>query len=183
MLTDTCPPARFQRFEWVLIANGRMGADFAGKRGMVIWSDRPWFDRRAEAWREWTYCVSFVTPECCRSFLESDLQRTGEFGTEQSQLGIRHEISYDTVLDDDTGYVEGSFRLPGRFWQIFAFENADVPEIRHSFGTWESGISSVVFEVPRRVHINHSSIVEVMSKVFEATSWVVVTGPDSMILR
>ena len=83
-----------------------MGDEFVGHRGTVIWCDRPWFDRRAGAWVEWIYCLYLGASGCYRSFLESDLEPTGEFDTEQSQLGDRYEISYDTVMnDDDTGAV------------------------------------------------------------------------------
>jgi hypothetical protein len=183
MRDDTCPSARFQRFETVLIANGRMGDRFSGQRGTVIWCDRPWFSRRAGAWAEWGYCVSFPSLECCRSFLESDLIPTGEFDTEQSQLGTRYEISYDTVMGDDMGFVEGSYRLPGCLWQVFLFTNEDVPELRHSFGTWASGITGVEFKVPRGAPINHDYIVKAMSEVFGADSWAVVNGPDSLVLK
>jgi hypothetical protein len=91
-----------------------LGDEFVGNRGTVIWCDRPWFDRRAGAWKEWIYCLSLGAFECYRSFLESDLEPTGEFDIERSQLGDRYEISDDTVMnDDDKGAVEGSYRLPG----------------------------------------------------------------------
>src|SRR4051794_3650113 len=108
MQDHTPPAARFQRFEIVSIANRRMGDEFAGHRGTVIWCDRPWFDRRAGAWKEWIYCLSLGAFGSYRSFLESDLEPTGEFDTEQSQLGDRYEISYDAVMnDDDSAPSEG----------------------------------------------------------------------------
>ena len=183
MLDDTYLPARFTRFEKVTITNGRMGACFAGRRGTIIWCDPPNRKTRDGAWLPWLYIVSFAAPNDFRSFVESDLQTTGEFDTEHAHLGLRHEISYDTVPDDDMVFVEGTFRLPGRFWQIFAFSNEDVPEIRHQFGISESGIVSIGFGVPRKICIDHRLIVEAMSEVFEAGSWVVVRGPDSMVLR
>jgi hypothetical protein len=122
MQDPTPPAARFQRFEIVSIANRRMGDEFVGHRGSVIWCDRPWFDRRAGTWTEWIYCLSLDAFGRCRSFLESDLEPTGEFDTEQSQLGNRYEISFDTVMnDDDMRAVEGAYRLPGHLWQIFFF--------------------------------------------------------------
>jgi hypothetical protein len=65
------------------------------------------------------------------------IEPTGEFDTERSQLGDRYEISYDTVMNDDMGAVEGSYRLPGHLWQVFFFSKEAVPELRHSFGTWQ----------------------------------------------
>jgi hypothetical protein len=184
-MQDLTPPAaRFQRFEIVSIANRRMGDEFAGQRGTVIWCDRPWFDRRAGAWEEWIYCLSLDGFGRCRSFLESDLEPTGEFDTEQSQLGNRYEISYDTVMDDeDTGAVEGSYRLPGHLWQVFLFTKEDVPELRHSFGTWQSGITGVQFEVPNPMPLNREVVVKAMTEAFGASAWIEVDGPDSLVLK
>src|SRR3954471_14968703 len=140
-MQDLTPPAaRFQRFEIVSVANRRMGDKFVGHRGTVIWCDRPWFDRRAGAWREWIYSVSLADLGCYRSFLESDLEPTGEFDTEQSPLGSRYEISYDIVMSDDMGFVDGCYRLPGHLWQVLLFAHKDVPALSHSFGTWRSGV-------------------------------------------
>ena len=41
---------------------------------------------------EWVYCLSLDAFGRRRLFLESDLEPTGEFDTEDSQLGNRHEI-------------------------------------------------------------------------------------------
>jgi hypothetical protein len=184
MRDSTRPPARFQRFERVVIAPRRAGDRFAGQRGTVIWCDPPWFDRRTGAWVEWVYCIALPALECWRSFLESDLEPTGEFDTEQGQLGSRYEISYDTVSEDDMGrVVEGSYRLPGHHWQVFLFTKEAVLELTHSFGTWQSGITGVRFEVPERIVINHEFIIGAMSEVFGAASWIVVSGPDSLVLK
>src|SRR5262245_37734993 len=143
------PPARFQRFEKVVIATARMGDRFAGKSGTVIWCRPPWFSRRTGSWKEWVYCISLPTLECYGSFLESDLKPTGEFDTEQAQLGNRDEISYDTVMSDDMdSIVEGSYRLPGQLWQVFTVTKKVVPELRHAFATWESGITGLEFQIP-----------------------------------
>lgn len=183
MPDDITPTAEFHQFEKVLIANGRMGNRFTGQRGTVIWCDPPRFDRRIGAWKEWVYSVSLPALECWRSFRESDLRPTGEFDTEQSQCGSRYEISYDTVLNDDMGIVEGSYRLPGGLWGVLLFIKKDVPELRHTCGTWRSGITGVEFQVPLGVPINHDSIVRAMSEVFRADSWAVVSGPDSLVLK
>ena len=180
---STRPPARFQRFEKVLIATRRAGDPLDGQRGTVIWCDVPWFNRRTGAWVEWVYCIALPALECYRSFRESALEPTGEFDTEQAQLGSRYEISYDTVMGDDMGIVEGSYRLPGYLWQIFLFTNKAVPELRQSFATWQSGITGLEFKVPNGVAINHEFIVRAMSEVFGAASWIVVDGPDSLILK
>lgn len=183
MTDDTCPIPRFQRLQNVLVANSRLGEHFAGQRGTVIWCDRPWFNRRTGSWEEWSYSVSLPGLGCYQAFLESDLKPTSEFETEQSQLGRRFEISYDTVVGSDEEVAEGSYRLPGGLWQVFLFVHGDVPEIRHEFGTWRSGITGVEFVVPRTVPINSGSIEKAMSEVFGAASWAVVRGPDSICLK
>src|SRR5438874_133052 len=140
MQDSACPPPKFQRFEKVLVASRRLGDRLVGQRGTVIWCDLPWFDGRTERWAEWGYAVSFPDLKSYSSFLESDLLPTGEFDSEESHLGIGYEISYDTVVSDDMGNLEGCYRIPGRLWQVFFFQNDDVPELRHNFGTWRSGI-------------------------------------------
>ncbi|MHB1557233.1 MAG: hypothetical protein ACYC61_07120 [Isosphaeraceae bacterium] len=183
-MTDaSCPIPRFQRLQNVFVANARLGEQFSGQKGTVIWCDRPWFIRRTGLWEEWCYSVSLPNLGCCQAFLESDLRPTDEFETEQSQLGGRFEISYDTAVGNDEEVVEGSYRLPGGPWQVFLFEHGDVPEIRHDFGTWKSGITGIEFVVPASVPINRRSIEEAMSEVFEADAWVVVPGPDSIWLK
>jgi hypothetical protein len=173
----------FRRFEMVLIANRRMGDQFAGQKGTVIWRDRPSFDRRAGKWKEWGYCVWLPGIGRYGSYLESDLTPTGEFDTEQAHLGTQHEISFDIVMRDDMGIVEGSYRLPGHLWQIFLFTKTDVPEIEHDFVTWQSGITGVEFIIPNRITLNQNFIIGAISELFGATSWVVVPGPDSLILK
>ena len=133
---------------------------------------------------EWVYCVCLPTLECWRSLLESDLEPTGEFDMEEAHLGSRYEISYDTVSSDDMGRaVEGSFRLPGHHWQVFLFTKEAVLELTHRFGTWRSGITGVSFEVPECIVINHEFITGAMSEVFGPASWIVVRGPDSLVLK
>ena len=185
MMTEPpCPIPRFQRLQRVVVANERLGGHFAGQQGTVIWCDRPCFDRRTGSWSKWGYSVSLPELRCCQAFLESDLEPTTEFDTEESQFGNRYEISYDTVVEgDDIGTVEGAYRLPGRPWQVFLFENGDVPEIRHSFGAWRSGITGIEFVVPSSTPINTDCITRAMSAIFRTDAWVVVRGPDSIYLK
>jgi hypothetical protein len=81
--------------------------------------------------------------------------------------------------DDDSGTVEGSYRLPGHLWQVFLFTKEAVPELRHSFRTWQSGITGVQFEVPSAIILNREVVVRTMTEVFGATAWIEVNGPDS----
>jgi hypothetical protein len=88
------PTAKVQRFEKVVVANSRMGAEFASRHGTVIWQDHPYFSRRSGKWSEWAYCVSFTDRDSYCSFLESDLQGTGEFDPQEAHRGKRFEISW-----------------------------------------------------------------------------------------
>src|SRR4051794_8284220 len=113
MQDSACTSPKFQRFEKVLVASRRLGDRLVEQQGTVIWCDHPWLDRRTERWVEWGYAVSFPDLKSYSSFLESALLPTGEFDSEGSHLGIGYEASYDTVLSDDMGNLEGCYRIPG----------------------------------------------------------------------
>ena len=34
---------------------------------------------------------------------------------------MRAQISFDLVMEDSMSFVEGTYRLPGRDWQVFIF--------------------------------------------------------------
>src|SRR5687767_1242581 len=62
----------------------------------------------------------------------------------------RGEISYDLVMEEDMGFVEGTYRLPGGEWQVFVFSRfADVsePDVQH--GQWDSGVTGFFVRFPR----------------------------------
>ncbi len=208
MQDETAPAAKFQQFEKVLVVNARMGEDVAGHQGTIIWRDPPCFNRRTGEWAEWKYSVYLPVLDRCRSFVESKLETTGDFDEKDAHLGKRFEISFDLVpLDDMTivegkyrlnlpgkefwvpieeyNRMEGSYRIPGHFWQVFDFHKSDVPELRHHFEVSESGITSIAFDVPNAVVLYRDYLIRAMSKVFdiEPESWTVVSGPDSMLLR
>jgi hypothetical protein len=208
MEDETVPASKFQQFEKVRAINARMGEDVAGQQGTVIWCDQPCFSRRTGKWAEWAYSVYFPVLDRCRSFLESKLESTGDFDAEDAHLGKRFEISFDLVpLDDmtivegkyclnlpgrefwvpieDYNRMEGSYRIPGQFWQVYDFHKSDVPELRHHFEVWESGITDLAFDVPNEVVLYRDYLIRAMSLVFdtEPESWTVVRGPDSMLLR
>ncbi len=204
----TAPASKFQRFEKVLVVNGRTGEEVVGQQGTIIWCDRPCFNRRTGEWAEWVYSVHFPALNRCRSFLESKLESTGVFDAEEAHLGKRFEISFDLVVLDDMTIVEGKyclnlprgefwfpieefermegcFRIPGQFWQVFNFHKSDVPELRHHFSTWDSGITGIELDVPNAVVLYRDYMIRAVSKVFdtEPESWTVVSGPDSILLR
>jgi hypothetical protein len=183
MENPPCPPSKFQRLERVIITNARLGEGWFGQRGTVIWTDRPYFDRRVRQWAEWGYCVHLPALNCYPSFQESDLTSTGEFDSEESHLGTGYEISFDTVLNDDMGNLESCYRVPGHHWQVFFFENNEATEPKYHFGTWQSGITGIMFDVPQGTPINEKYVMKAMAEVFGPQEWKVVRGPDSLILK
>ena len=170
-------------YERVLVTTRELGDQFAGQNGTVVWSDGFLLSHKTAARKEWAYCVSLTALGCYGSFGESDLEPTGEFDTEQAEWGTRFELSCDTEIGDDMEIVEGTYRLPGCLWQVFLFTRAQVPELRHKFGTWVSGITGVEIEVPENVQINHEYIMSAMSSLFGADAWTIMKGPDSLILK
>ena len=98
---------------------------------------------------------------------------------------MRAEISYDLVINDDMGFVEGAYRLPGGDWQVVivsAFER-DVPEPQVVPQQWESGVSGVFVRIPRTERISAATVERVLSRALGVSEWVRVRGPDSMQLR
>ena len=85
---------------------------------------------------------------------------------------------------EDYSIEEGSYRIPGRFWQVFCFAKRDVPELRHRFGVCESGITGIAFDVPNEVVLYRDYQIRAMSRVFDTDpeSWIVARGPCSDIL-
>ena len=97
---------------------------------------------------------------------------------------MRAEISYDLVMEDETSFVEGTFRLPGGEWQVLIVSRSDrvtKPEWRAS--SWESGVYGVVIKFPRDRPLNKGVVEAVLSEVLGVAEWVEVRGPDSMALR
>jgi hypothetical protein len=175
-------PGRIRRFEVVsVVAEGLGCREFTGQSGTVIWCD-PAVYRRGE-WTEWGYCVYFPTLERYASFLEASLQPTGRLEPEEAHLGRRFELSFDTVPGEDADVVEGSYRVPGRPWEIFLFEKRDVPEPRHHLSTWRSGITGIEFTFPKRAVLDREAVLRGMSEAFATTDWVEVRGPDSLLLK
>jgi hypothetical protein len=164
-------------------SDGRRADSLVGRIGTVLWCSPPRFDRGAGKWSEWMYCVCFPQLDRCRSFLESNLRPTGRLDAEAAHLGRRYEISFDTVLDEDAVCAEGSYRVPGRPWEIFFFAKRDVPGLRHELSTWPSGITGIEFDVPRTAVLDRDAVLRWMSEVFGAETWVEVRGPDSLLLK
>lgn len=171
-----------RRFEVVSVVAGGPGCrEFTGHLGTVIWCD-PAVYRRGE-WSEWGYCLYFPGLERYASFLESSLQPAGRLEPEEAHLGRRYELSFDTMPGEDADAVEGSYRVPGRLWEVFLFEKKDVPEPRHHLSTWRSGITGIEFILPRAAVLNREAVLRGMAEAFGTRDWTEVRGPDSLLLK
>jgi hypothetical protein len=96
---------------------------------------------------------------------------------------MRAEISYDLVMDDDMSFVEGTYRLPGRGWQVFIFSRYDVSEPQVKPSTWDSGVTGVFVPFPRSGRLDRAAVEGTLSAALGVREWVVVRGPDSLQLR
>jgi hypothetical protein len=94
------------------------------------------------------------------------------------------EISYDLLMSDHMEFVEGTYRLPDRDWQVFIFgpdESAAQPEI--VTGRWPSGVTGVFVKWPPSMRLNKDVVLEILSAQLGVDGWSEVRGPDSMQLR
>lgn len=97
---------------------------------------------------------------------------------------MRAEISYDLVMEEEMGFVEGAYRLPGGEWQVFVFSTlggAIAPN--WTLSRWESGVTGVFVRYPRDLRLNKVTTEAVLSEALGVAEWVEVRGPDSMALR
>jgi hypothetical protein len=105
------------------------------------------------------------------------------FGGHRVASAMRAEISYDLVMDDDMGFVEGTYRLPGQGWQVVIVSRYDVPEPDVVRGRWDSGFTGVFIRFPRVARLNAGAVERVLSAALGVSEWERVRGPDSMQLR
>lgn len=176
------PRAVFARFEKVVVVGGRR-RDYLGDMGTIIWRDLVRRRTGSDRPPHWVYVVDLISKKMCGTFLESDIESQGEFDTEEAHLGQACEISLDVVVDDDDEFVEGSYRLPGRFWEVFIMSKKDVAGLQHQHSTWDSGIAGTTFEVPASAKLDKSYVLAAMDSVFGNREWTFVDGPDSIVLR
>lgn len=190
-MADEPPDPKFQRFERVrVIGTPHHYPELHGKFGTILWRDA--ISARVAArphlggnW--WMYLVYFAVENVYRTLLESELQSEGAFDPESAHFGTRPEFSFDIIMDDDKEYVEGTYRLPGKFWEVMVLRKANVPTLRHRPSEppieWESGITGTIFDVPRDERLNRQYVIQALAAAFGIGGWVEVSGPDSMILR
>lgn len=96
---------------------------------------------------------------------------------------MQGEISFDLVMEEDMEFVEGTFRLPGFWWQVFIFSRSDVEELQITPSTWDSGVTGVFVRFSRSERLDQAAVERVLSASLGVNEWVVVRGPDSMHLR
>jgi hypothetical protein len=179
---------KFERFERVVVTGEpRHAPELRGQHGTVIWRDPYCVQRDPTQPDRWLYVIYFAARNRYQSIFQSDLESEGSFDSVAAHLGQRPEVSFDIVLEDDNGYIEGTYRLPGEFWQVLIMRKADVPRLRHRPSQppveWASGITGVVFDVPRAAKLDREYVFLAMTEAFGWREWVEVAGPDSMRLR
>lgn len=108
------------------------------------------------------------------------------FRTYRKELEVmRGEISYDLVLHDDMEFLEGTYRLPDKDWQVFvvsAFDRA-FHEVQVVPQQWQSGVTGMLLRIPISDKINAMTVEKVLSERLGVSKWARVQGPDSMQLR
>jgi hypothetical protein len=93
------------------------------------------------------------------------------------------EISYDLVMDDDMGFVEGSYRIEGCEWCVYIISKRPIETPSWKGGMWESGVSGIVVHVPLEMRLNSERVENLLLDILGLGKWEQVRGPDSMQLR
>jgi hypothetical protein len=98
---------------------------------------------------------------------------------------MRAQISFDLVMEDSMSFVEGTYRLPEREWQVFIFGPDDrvTQPVARTDEDWESGVTGVYVKWPRGAPLNKDIVLRLLSEQLGVTEWEEVRGPDSMMLR
>jgi hypothetical protein len=106
------------------------------------------------------------------------------YGLEPGRSEMHAEISYDLVMSDEMEFVEGTYRLPHRDWQVFIFNpDSSVAEPQIVTGKWPSGVTGVFIKWPPSKRLNKAVVEEILSAQLAVTEWSEVRGPDSIQLR
>lgn len=91
-----------------------------GLVGTVVWQEACYLRRKQQP-NEWLYVAYVPDRSCDATLTESDLVATGNLDSDSNFPGHRFEISYDLLMDDDMIFVEGTFGVPGKSWQVIGF--------------------------------------------------------------
>lgn len=95
------------------------------------------------------------------------------------------EVTWDFLMEEDMGWIEGCYRLPDQPWQVVIAGNDDEVskvEVRNGL-TWASGVTGMNIFFPKNVRLNATLLLKVMSDVLGVCNWVEVRGPDSIVIR
>lgn len=98
---------------------------------------------------------------------------------------MRAQISFDLVMEDHMSFVEGTYRLSERGWQVFIFgpdSRVTKPVVRTE-GHWESGVTGVHVAWPPTAQLNKDVVLRLLFEYLGVTEWEEVRGPDSIQLR
>jgi len=189
-MSSELPAPKFKHYEHVVVrGEGPRCSDHRGARGTVIWLDSFYVRRNPALPDKWLYIVHLPSHAIWRTFFQSDLESDGSIDPESAHLGQRPEISFDTVLEDDNGWAEGSYRLPGELWKVVIFNKDDVPEIQWRTNNWqrptrwEREAMGMVIRFPQTARMGRADLLQALSKAVGASEWVELHGPDSMALR
>ena len=100
---------------------------------------------------------------------------------------MKAEITWDLVMSDDMPFIEGCYRLDDGPWQVVtAAKRPEHPHVIVSNGVrWKSGVTGMNILLPAWARLNAIILIELMSNTLhvDVEDWVVVRGPDSMVLR
>lgn len=157
--------------------------------GTVIGLDSYYVLRRPDCPDQWMYVVSLWERSCWRTFLQNHLESEGVFDLETILFGHLPEISFDTILEEDNSFAEGSYRLPGGSWQVVIFQKEDVPEAvfrsrRWKKPTpWEQVATGLVIQLPQHRRLDREALIRALTLATDHDGWIEVSGPDSMNLR
>ncbi len=88
-------------------------------------------------------------------------------------------------MEEDMGFAEGCYRLPGGDWQVVTAGKAgdDFPIGVRFPVHWESGVTGMSIFFADDEKLNASSVLQKMSEVLCVAEWREVRGPDSIYLR
>jgi hypothetical protein len=87
-------------------------------------------------------------------------------------------------MEDDMHFVEGCYRLPGKPWEVFIIsKRMETAKVEHHFSKWKSGVTGIVFGVPKIMRLNKTVVEELLSSALGISGWHEVRGPDSIVIR
>lgn len=185
------PAPTFKRFERVTIKGigPHYSKDYRGGRGTVVWLESTGVRRQPASPDQWLYVVHVPSRSSWNAFFQYDLESEGGMDAESAHVGRRAEISFDTILEDDNVWVEGSYRLPGEFWKVVIFGKEDVPEMWCRTSNWqratkwEGEVPVTEVRLPKHAKMGRAELLRAMTEAVGHSDWAEVAGPDSMMLR